>query len=370
MGRPRKRRREGDDLELIDLDGLGEYPTTAGFNLSSTDLSYDFTVGQSPFLNPPDILFGTQLDPGLLSLDPILDQPSNHAAQHHENGSFSPNSHDTRDPVLLQSSIHLHNHGNRSGNHSPFQATSLPNFPAPSSSSRHNSLPLDFSGKCSCLRETFLTLSNLQLLQTFSFPESLHPIRKALQTTKSLLQCSQCPRESTTAMQNTMHLATLLTSITDAYRGLFTSIDSEAARVQQTGEKKHFRIGDSDPGRAHLHTGTMDCPMGFNIALAGSEWRMIARKVVEGDILPPSSPTNLDPGSHPPPQQGITILGLANQLEERQLRWHESCVHEHLAATNGERCIPKEGEEFHCLRMVKMVRGHVALLKLGESGDN
>lgn len=106
--------------------------------------------------------------------------------------------------------------------------------------------------------------------------------------------------------------------------------------------------------------------MGFIIALSGPEWKMLARKVVEGDILVPSSPLNPVLGTHQPPQNELTILGLANQLEERQLRWHESCVHEHFAGANGERCVPKEGEEFHCLRMVKMVRSHVDMLNLGQ----
>lgn len=108
--------------------------------------------------------------------------------------------------------------------------------------------------------------------------------------------------------------------------------------------------------------------MGFDTALSGSEWKMLARKVVEGDILvPASSPVDSAVGTHQLPQNDITVLGLANQLEERQLRWHESHVHEHFAGTSEERCVPKEGEEFHCLRIVKMIRSHVDMLNLGES---
>lgn len=102
--------------------------------------------------------------------------------------------------------------------------------------------------------------------------------------------------------------------------------------------------------------------MGFNIALSGSEWKMLARKVVEGGILAPVSP---ELGTHQTPLNEITVLGLVKQLEERQVRWHENCVHEHFAGTEAERCVPKEGEEFHCLKIVKMVRSHVDVLNLG-----
>ncbi|RDI80967.1 hypothetical protein Vi05172_g9040 [Venturia inaequalis] len=57
--------------------------------------------------------------------------------------------------------------------------------------------------------------------------------------------------------------------------------------------------------------------------------------------------------------QPIAVLGLANQLEERQLRWNENHVHEHFAATNAETCVLKEREEFHYLKMVKMVRSRI-----------
>ncbi|TLD34609.1 hypothetical protein E2P81_ATG04774 [Venturia nashicola] len=363
MGRPRKRRREDDDLENIALGPFELFPFTAGFHLPGTDLLHDFEGGNQasnlPFLSSSDLSFGTQLDPGLSTFDPMLDQPLTHSTHHHESGPCNSVCQDTREAVFFEGNSNMHaRDANNSGNHTSFQVASLPLFSTPSSSRNHSTPPT----QCACLTSMTETLSSLRSINPYSFPESLAPIRNALRASHSLLNCTICPQESTTAMQNIMFLATLLTSITDAYRALLTSIDSEAARALSTGEKKQFRIGDSDPQKAHLHTGTADCPMGFNIALSGSEWKMLTRKVVEGDIFVPASPL-LE--SHQASQNEVTVLGLVKQLEERQLRWHENCEHEHLAGTEGERCVPKEGEEFHCLRVVKMVRIHVDTLDLG-----
>jgi hypothetical protein len=351
MGRPRKRRREDGDPEGLDLNDFEQFPN-AGFDLSSPDLLYDFSgdlLSTSPFINPPNMTFGTPFDPGLVPVDPILGQHSHHVFDHHEIGTCNSNCQETRDAVLRESMDHIHSNGNGA----PIQTASLPSFATSSRSSSDTPIPLE---KCSCLSDMYHTLSTLQSHDQFSFPESLLPIRTSLHTTKSVLECTQCPKESTTAMQNIMHLTTLLTTITDSYRKLLQAIDAEAARVSEVGEKKKFRMGDSSPEKAHLHTGTLDCPMGFFVNLDGKEWKMLARKVVEGDIAVAS------PDSH----NQTTVLGLANMLEERQLRWHEDRnmkqMHDHFAG-DGARCVPKDGE-FHCLKMVAMVRSHVALLNL------
>ncbi|QDS74336.1 hypothetical protein FKW77_004512 [Venturia effusa] len=379
MGRPRKRRRDGEVLESLGLDALEQLPAATGFDLATTGPLYGFGEGQLsdlPVLNPTEDYSGTQFDPGLNSLDPILDQSLNNFIHDHENGPSNLICERTTNAALLETEHHLHAQGpttdanptqfytNEYDNQDPSQAASLPSFPTPSSSG----ISSNSTGSCACLLEMTQTLSTLRSIPKYTFPESLVPIRKALQTTQSILRCPHCPKDSTTAMQNLMFLATLLTTVTDAYRTLLLSIDKEATRALSTDAKKHFRIGDSDPSKAHLHTGTEDCPLGFSIALAGSEWRMLARKVVEGDVLVPSSPLDPATTAHQSSRNGITVLGLAEQLEERQVRWHEGCVHEHFAGTDGERCVPKEGEEFHCLRMVQMVRSHVDMLELG-AGD-
>jgi hypothetical protein len=353
MGRPRKRRREDVDLEGVDLNHLEQF-TNTGFGLSSPDLLYDFNydiLSTSPFINPPDMNFGALFDPGLVHIDPSVTQYSDQVLNHEETGASSRNSNgqETRNAVLLQSE----DHGPSNRNELPFQVSTLASFPTSSKSSSDTPLP---SGGCTCLSDMYLTLSNLQSLDQFSFPETLLPIRTSLHTTKSLLECSLCPKKATSAMQNVMHLATLLTTITDSYRKLLEAIDTEATRASEAGERKKFRMGDSSPEKAHLHTGTSDCPMGFFVNLDGQEWKVLARKVVEGDIAVTSRDS-----SHQ-----ITVLGLANMLEERQLRWHQdrdmNQMHDHFAG-DGLVCTPNGGE-FHCLKMVAMVRNHVALLNL------
>jgi hypothetical protein len=356
MGRPRKRQREDD------LNDLEQFTAATGLDLSSPDLLFDFSgdlLCDPPFTNPPNMNFETPFDPGLVPVDSILDQHSNHILNHHENGLCNPNCQETRDAVLFESLNHVQTYGNggNSEDQTPFQAASLPAFPTPSSS-RNSSIP---PGKCSCLTDMALSLSTLQSISPFTFPESLLPIRKSLQTTKSVLECPQCPKESTTAMQNILYLTTLLTTITDSCGSFLEAIDVEASRATSANEKKKFRIGDSSPEKHHLHTGTLDCPMGFNVDLDGGEWKMFSRKVVEGYITTPS-PNNSE-SHHHQQQQQLTVLGLADMVEARQLRWHAERAHDHFAR-NGKRCVPKEGEEFHCLKMVKLVRDHVAHLNL------
>jgi hypothetical protein len=184
----------------------------------------------------------------------------------------------------------------------------------------------------------------------------LPALRSAMKTTTKVLECKECPKQTSSAMQNMMLLSTLLLAMTDSYRKLLQSIDTEAARLKVSGKKKTFRMGDNAPERMHLHTGTPDCPMGFDIELDSDEWRKLARKVVKADIE--STPQSL--------RETVSVLGLTEMLEVRQIRWHQDAHsgQNHLT-TGGEKCVQRDGE-FSCLTMVKMVRNHVKLLGLWE----
>jgi hypothetical protein len=197
----------------------------------------------------------------------------------------------------------------------------------------------------------YLTLSSLQAQAEFNFPEVLPKLRSALATTTNVLKCEECPRQVTTAMQNVMLLTTLLTSVTDCYQKLISSIEVEAERVKESGETKNFRMGDNAPERMHLHTGTLDCPMGFDIELDGEEWRKLARKVVKADLEGSRSGTS-------------SIMGLTDMLTERQKQWHSDPVREVArCSTTAEKSVPQDGE-YSCLKMVDMIRRHVAGLGL------
>jgi hypothetical protein len=342
MGRPRKRRREDEGPGLLHSNNLEQCPDSS-FDTSSPHL-YDFTGNlQSTPSFIHNMNFETPFDPDCIPVDPSLELS---ILRHSPHQGFGPD--ENRNPFEANGNS-FHDNGNTGqANGNQFQDYS-PNFSTPSSDVQIT------LAKCSCLSDMYLTLQTLQIYETFEFPDTLPLLRNSIQSTKAVLECPQCPKESTSAMQNIMLLTTLLTSITDCYRKLLLSIDTEAKRVEEAGEKKHFRMGDSSPEKAHLHTGTLDCPMGFYVDLNGQEWRTLARKVVKADVVGSGVALN-----------SSAVLGLADMLEERQRRWHRDPktleIRTHFSK-DGIHCAPRDGE-FSCLKMVGMVRRHVDLLDL------
>jgi hypothetical protein len=301
MGRPRKRRREGDEIEAAAFNSLEELHT---FDVEGTGLSPTSLLGFDHSVHFPE--------------DVALDFDSTYTAVHSSLATES-------DDQSLQ-----------------------PRARYPSTPPSHSAIQL---APCACLSEMYLTLSSLQAQTVFSFPHVLPTLRSALATTTNVLKCEECPKQVTTAMQNVMLLTTLLTSITDSYQNLISAIEAEAKQVKESGETKGFRMGDNAPERMHMHTGTPDCPMGFDIELDGDEWRKLARKVVKADVEGSRSGTS-------------SILGLADMLTERQSRWHLDPVMEGARrCTMTPKCVPQDGE-FSCLKMVDMIRRHVAGLGL------
>jgi len=157
-------------------------------------------------------------------------------------------------------------------------------------------------------------------------------------------------------MQNLMLLTTLLTTVTDCYRRILRHIDAEAAKAEELGTSIQYRMGDSSPERWHLHTGTNDCPMGINVDLDASEYKMLARKVIKADVL----------GATNSPMGQISITDLVNRLEERQHEWHKGAssteMREHYSKA-GQQCNPDAGD-FTCLKLVGMVRHQIGMLGL------
>ena len=207
-----------------------------------------------------------------------------------------------------------------------------------------------------CLPNLYITLSDLSSTKEWAFPMSVHKLKTAMHTSDGVLKCPTCPHEPSSAMQNLMMLTTLLTSVTDCYRKILKSIDAQAAQAEETGTSIQYRMGDSSPERWHLHTGTNDCPMGINVDLDASEYKMLARKVIRADVL----------GAANSPMGQISILELVRRLEERQNEWHTSGSHSELRAhfaSAGEQCNPSNGD-YTCLKLIGMIRHHVSLLGL------
>jgi hypothetical protein len=156
----------------------------------------------------------------------------------------------------------------------------------------------------------YLTLSELQSVPSFHFPEVVIPLRKAMGVLSDIIHCPQCPKENFTAIQNIASIAALSKALVERFNKVLMVIDAEAERMEQSGEKKPYRIGDNNPNLHHLHTGTLDCPLGFNIEIGAQDWKRLAKTALRTEVY--------GNGSNPLP-----LLHLVKEAEDRQKRWHE-----------------------------------------------
>jgi hypothetical protein len=156
----------------------------------------------------------------------------------------------------------------------------------------------------------YLTLSELQSVPTFHFPQVVIPLRKAMGILSDLIHCPQCPNDNFSAIQNIASIVSLCKAIIERFNKVLMTIDAEAKRLEQTGEKKPYRIGDNTPELHHLHTGTLDCPMGFNIEIGAQDWKRLAKMALKTEVY--------GHGSNARP-----LLQLIKEAEERQQRWHD-----------------------------------------------
>ena len=95
---------------------------------------------------------------------------------------------------------------------------------------------------CACLSTLYLTLSTLQQHQqappsSSSFPQTLTPLRTAMQTATTTLTCPICPQKFLSAMQNTQLLGTLLVCIAERFRGVVEGIEEEGKGKEGKGEE-------------------------------------------------------------------------------------------------------------------------------------
>ncbi len=135
-------------------------------------------------------------------------------------------------------------------------------------------------------------------------------MRKAMNTLDGLIHCTECPKETFTAIQNVQSVASLFKAIIERFSKVLRQVDTEAAHLEQTGEKKAFRVGDNSPGLMHLHTGTLDCPMGFNVDLEAKDWKRLVKTALKTEVY--------GGGSNPRP-----LTDLLKEAEIRQMAWHK-----------------------------------------------
>lgn len=193
-------------------------------------------------------------------------------------------------------------------------------------------------GPCTCLSLTYLSLTDLQTVPTFSFPQVIIPLRKAMSAISSLLHCPVCPNDPFSAIQNVSSLVSLFKAIIERFSKVLAEVDREAAHLSATGAKKPFRMGDNNPALAHLHTGTLDCPMGFNVELEPGVWKKLVKGALRTEMH--------GGGSNPMP-----LERLLEDVEERQQRWHSDKAflgEERKRVWGGKHC-EKDGSTYESL---------------------
>ncbi|KAF2661380.1 hypothetical protein K491DRAFT_587528 [Lophiostoma macrostomum CBS 122681] len=198
-------------------------------------------------------------------------------------------------------------------------------------------------GTCTCLSTMYLALSALQTLSSFAFPTVVPVMRQAMHAAWCIIHCKQCRRDVFTTIQNVQSTSALLSAIGERFHRILQEIDEETERLEASGEKKPFRVGDNSLANAHLHTGTFDCPMGFDVNLEPREFRKLAKKALKTEVL--------GGGGNPVP-----FSSLLDQFEKRQNEWHHGDAHlEEGKKVFGENGTCKPGDA-HCVRLVQTVR--------------
>ncbi|KAF2856333.1 hypothetical protein T440DRAFT_485439 [Plenodomus tracheiphilus IPT5] len=282
MGRPKKRRREGEAAGLAQCPVVNHPGESSAFHSTSIEvaqLGYDLTV--LPDLPDLDNLCGSTEDSVASTMQQDFDVTG-----------------DFQQPDLISLDFDLDTTIDASLWHLPSQS---PQPPVPVQPPEPT--------PCSCLSLTYLTLSTLQSLHNFSFPQIIPPLRTAMSALSTLLHCPTCPLDPFTAIQNIQSITSLFKALTSRFAKAILDINTEATRLSLSGVKKPFRVGDNSPALAHLHTGTLDCPMGFNIELEAREWKKIVKAALRMEVWGGGS-------------GGLCLVGLLGECEQRQRMWH------------------------------------------------
>lgn len=215
------------------------------------------------------------------------------------------------------------------------------------------SLQVMMNPACACLSSMYLTLNTLQTMDAaFSFPFALHPLREAISTAGSVLNCEECPKRFITAIQNTHLVGTLIVSIAERFSKVLEAINRESARAAAANETKKFRLADLNTSTSHLHTGGLGCAAAFSIDLLPAEWRSMAKKVVKAEVHGPSGGNDCC----------VYFMSLPRQMTERQTRWHTQPKPSDFPLDKdgvpiGGHSIP--AEEHMCLKFAKYAERHV-----------
>ena len=194
---------------------------------------------------------------------------------------------------------------------------------------------------CDCITTLYQTLSSFSSAPEAFFPYGISKLKRVTSTAWQALRCNNCAQSYANSLQNSSALNTLINLIITEYSKILKEIEERS----QTEDKIRFRVGEMyAPETQHLHTGTVDCPMGITIDLTGSEWRTLARNAVRKEIFGERAGDEC-------------IAKLVDETKERQIRWHnkfavEDGRHEHVMQLNEN----GEAEGFECTGMLYIKR--------------
>lgn len=340
MGRPRKRRREASDSVLA--ASLVHTAVTSDVAKSSTAAADTLYLFQD--MDPPSREAcepNESLDDGnpLLTIDDFrTDNMSAIAGREaYGLGAGEPASTELNFPNFTEEQLQIY--------------PALPVDHSTTSVPEPNST-MSVSG-CQCLSSLYSTLSSFQTLPPPSFPYSMNILTKATSVACDALRCQRCPFAYASALQNLMSLCTLLPLIAHEYGKLLKHIDERSSK----GSSIRFRMGEHSMDQLHLHTGTWDCPMSFEAELSAAEWRSMARRVIKQRVVGSAG-------------LGVSMLGVLNELEERQRDWHAKpklAEFKHELSCMEDSCSVDENHT--CLQMVSRTRAAIEGLGLVEDGS-
>ncbi|MCJ1469103.1 hypothetical protein MMC07_007736 [Pseudocyphellaria aurata] len=325
MGRPRKRRKETGEHDQSNMEegaGMNSQDALQDFSQDNTYASFsepfppvDFPFDFSASEPLPDVDIATWAAAGGMDPDPFG-----------EIGGF---------PAPIQSPTSFMNNDDITN--------LLPSTPSPLQASQPSSQeePTSNLPSCKCLPNLYASISSFQPLPKPSFPLTLGTLANATTLSRDVVRCKECPKTHVSALQNLMLLSTLLALIVNEYSKLLDHIDGRAARE----ETIVLRMGERfSTETMHLHTGTPDCPMGFNLELSGAEWCKMARKAVKQAVI----------GSDHSPRDSFTSV--LEELEQRQNAWHATAEQHGQCKDCGQQERSDVVGTFSCLQMVNNIK--------------
>ncbi|KAI4246372.1 MAG: hypothetical protein L6R40_002040 [Gallowayella cf. fulva] len=293
MGRPRKRRRGSDTVpedanlnQTIDGNHSTDHLDIGPDLTLSSASSIALTTTPSMTISSTDAAYTTASD-GLHTIDPALDPSSAwHTVHLPDLGGYDFASNPATETIL-----------------NIMEDVGIPGQYSGHANGMQNAVPPEAS--CSCLDRLYSILQAFRSLPSPSFPASRGPLTKGTHLAREVIRCPSCPLDFPSALQTSMLLTTLIRLVVYGYSTLIEQIQAQAA----AGQKITYRVGDTSLFNAHLHTGTLDCPMGFNIELEPDEWAALAKKVLKQDV-------------HGNSQTVDCLAGVIEEMEQRHQTWH------------------------------------------------